>query len=194
MKKIIIALALIFSIVICLPSCAGNNYEEEFNKLNTLADKDYSFYTIDIEVKNNNGDMSVKENYMVTSVNGTRTVKYSIERLNDFVVDGDNIFVPNDYMNISSGTLSTTEAEIDKYAFPKFDFSSKTLVVRTLTNKGTYSHMHASVTSFESFMGRSIEGSDGQINVYYNNNQINSIEISFANQSGNFTTITYTIQ
>ena len=194
MKKLIIAFTLILAIVICLPSCGGNNYDADLKTLNSLADKDYSFFTIDIVVSNSNGSAAVKENYMVTEVNGTRTVKYHIERLNDFVIDGNNIYAPNGYTTVNEGTLSTSEAESNKYAVPSFEFSSTTLNVHSVTNKGTYSILNATVKSFDGFIQRDFEGSDAKVNVYYNSNQINSIEISFANASGSLTTITYTVQ
>ena len=79
MKKIIV-FALMLSLILCLPSCGANNYDGEFTTLNSLTDKSYTLYTIDINTTSPNGT-SARELYQVTSVDGTRTVKYSIERL-----------------------------------------------------------------------------------------------------------------
>jgi hypothetical protein len=195
MKKIIIVFALIFSIIICIPSCNNKeNYDETFNTINALSEKDYTFYTIDIEVKSNDGSLSLKENYLVTSVNGTRTVKYHIERFNQFVVDGEDIYVPNEYVTVTEGTLTSNESESEKYAFPSFNFSSNSVKVNSLVNSGTYSQLNANITSLEGLMGINVDASNPTIEVYYNNDQINSVEISYVNGSGNVTTLTYTIQ
>lgn len=194
MKKIIIALTLILAMILCLPSCNNSNeYSKDIETLNTLASNSVKSYTIEIKIVSTEGE-KITELYTVKETNGERTVKYRIERLNGFIVDGDNITFPDEYMTVTEGTLDAIESANEKYVFPSFNFSTDNLTVTKLSDHGTYNSMQANVKSIESFTGGSIDGRDAQIIVKYDAYQISSVALSFVSASGNTTTITYTVK
>lgn len=192
MKKIIV-FALMLSIILCLPSC-GNTYSKEFDTLNRLSsDIEYVFYTIDIETTDENG-LTVKEVYNVTNANGKIDATYRIERLNSFTVDGNNIYLPTDHINVTEGTLSESAAG-SGLALPKFNFSASSLSVTSAVNYGTYSYLTANITSMYGFMGLDFSGSSNHtLIVNYGANQINSLTISYTTDNGNAVYLTYVFQ
>ena len=194
MKKIIIALILVMALIVCLPSCdSSNKYNEDLNTLNSLASIGAKSYTINIKVNSPEGE-SITEIYTVKYTNDTRIVSYKTEKLNGFIIDGENISAPNEYITVAEGTLDATESANAKYAFPSFNFTKKAISVNKVSNHGTYRTMQAKINSLHEFTGGSLEGSDASLTVKYDNYQITSIVISYVTSSGNTTTITYTVK
>jgi len=194
MKKIIIALILVMAMMLCLPSCdKSSEYKEDLKALDALAANGAKSYTIEITVASAEGER-ITELYTVKETNGERTVKYKIEKLNGFVVDGDSISAPNEYMSVSEGTFDAAESASEKYAFPSFSFNSNNLSVNKISDHGTYSVMQASINSLNGFTGGSIDGQDPNVTITYNDYQITSIALSYTTASGNTATVTYTIK
>lgn len=195
MKKIIIAFVLIFSIVLCLSSCdepAQTDNEAEMNNLNAMAAIDYSVYSIEINVKSTFGN-EVTEKYSVIDVNDSKTVRYHIERLNSFAVNGDTVTVPDEYKTVSSGTLEASESNNAKYALPTFNFSSETISVNTIYDEDGIRVLEGSIISPVGFIGSDINGTNIQVSVQFTEKYLEKIVITYEN-GDSFTTITYVIE
>lgn len=195
MKKIIIAFVLIFSIVLCLSSCdepAQTDNEAEMNNLNAMAAIDYSVYSIEINVKSTFGN-EVTEKYSVIDVNDSKTVRYHIERLNSFAVNGDTVTVPDEYKTVSSGTLDASESNNTKYALPTFNFSSETISVNTIYDEDGVRVLEGSIISPVGFIGSDINGTNIQVSVQFTEKYLKKIVITYEN-GDSFTTITYVIE
>ena len=188
MKRIILALLVIFSLVIALPSCelsSGTASNPEFDWLNTLCARSFSNYTIDISVESEDG-VKVTEHYDVKIVDGVKNINYRIERLSAFdIVDGE-IVLPNDYMSVVEGSITTTEE--DEYALPTFNFSYDCLKSDVVISNT----LKAKITSLSKFMGVDFEATDAKVIAVYSSYTVESVSITYTSESGNVVTITYT--
>lgn len=192
MKKIIIALLLIFAMLICLPSCNDNTTKD--NTLETLNGLTRNFvtnkaYTIEVVVENASGD-KITEEYSITYAYGRRSVEYKIEKINAFIVDGDTITAPEEYITVSTGTYDREESANTRYDLPTFTFSDET--VKDYGAKDGI--MTGKVADLEAFMGSTVKATDATVEVHYNESNIGRITVSYKTESGNTTTITYTIK
>jgi hypothetical protein len=192
MKKIIIALLLIFAMLICLPSCNDNTNKD--NTLETLNGLTRNFvtnkaYTIEVVVENASGD-KITEEYSITYAYGRRSVEYKIEKINAFIVDGDTITAPEEYITVSTGTYDREESANTRYDLPTFTFSDE-----TVKDYGACDGiMTGKIADLEAFMGSTVKSTDATVEVHYNESNIGRITVSYKTESGNTTTITYTIK
>jgi hypothetical protein len=187
MKRIIIALLLVLTLVICLPSC-NQTGKNPLDTVNTLAQNASGNYTIEIQIASLNGD-KVTERYTVTEVDGTRSVSYRIEKINSFVIDGENITVPDDYMTVNEGVYSVEESASSEFDLPSFNFTTAALS-SVITEEGKIS---ASLSSTEDFMGAKLVGTGFTVSVNYTETAITSIVISYVTSFNNNVTVTYTL-
>ena len=189
MKRILIALFLVLSLIICLPSC-GEKIEEnpDFATYNELFNKTFENYTIDVSVTGINGDV-LNEQYVVTTEDGVRSVAYSIERLNQFEIEGDLINVPGNYVSVTTGEYSTEESKSQGFDVPKFNFSYKCLNDKEVAFANSYS---TGVTSVKDFMGLDVNATNGQVKLEYKGEKVISISVSFLTEAKSTVVITYT--
>ena len=208
MKRITIVLFLILSLVICLPSCRDDQKSSEstttttsattkapdvtlenpdFAKFNTMFGASFENYTITISSTAANGS-SVNKEYVVSSVNGERSVSYTIETLNDFIIDGDTISIPDEYKTVTKGIYDATESASTAFEVPKFKFSNTCINSEVITPVS----FKANITSIEQFMGLNIVATDAQFSLSYLGENVESIQISYVTESENTVVITYT--
>lgn len=190
MKKIIASLLLICSMLICLPSC-GNNTEADkaLKKLDTLAKNPSTDYYITIEVKNKLGE-KITEQYDVSFFYVKRMVDYRIERLNSFTVDGESIIAPDEYKTVTVGSYDLETSAEARFDLPAFSFTDKALKDYKLE----YGVFTAIIADPIEFFGKDLDCKDATLTVSYTESKINTVSISYKAESGNVTTITYTIK
>ncbi len=191
MKRIIISLILVFSFIICLPACSllSGNAEiyEKFNNFSSNVNK----YTIEIQVTSPNGNM-VNETYQVIVEGTTRTVNYLIEKINTITVDGNNITVPEDYIDVTEGTAQETVGSQDAYALPTFKFSDLALKNFERDTTSFPYKFSADVISTKSFMGVDLDANDITLTGAYLVTNFSYITLSYTTENGNTVTVTYT--
>lgn len=187
MKRIVIALCLIFSLIVCLPACEQVIEENpEFEILEAVINTEHSSYTIDISVEFPEGTLN--EKYEVIVSDGEYKVDYHIERFSGFDVDQNGITAPGSYISTSEGTLTGDDAL--SYKLPEFNFSygcltSDVIFLRTF---------RADITSMKAFVGMDVEATDATVEVEYTSSAVRNIIISYVNGDGNAVTITYDFQ
>ena len=194
MKRILIVLLLILSMMICLPACKNNKIEEnpEFAKFNTMFEAAFENYTITVDTTSPDGH-ELNDKYTVSTVNGNKTVTYSIETLNLFDISGDAISVPNGYKNVQAGTCDATEfnnvtnksLNLD---VPKFQFSYK-YINSDMIIPG---RVVAKINSLNGFMGLNVEVKEAKLALQYTADVPVSMQITYVTQNGNTVVITYT--
>lgn len=198
MKRIIIAILLICILITSLVACNGETTTKapanepptensKLVKLNELAEKLDGDFVIDVKVSSSTGHI-ISEKHTITIDGGKRNVTSRIERINEFIVEGDVITVPDEYSTVTEKALSDEEIAQGNFEIPAFSFKSSNLssVVSTKTQTT------AKVNSIKSFLGISIIGSDAKITVNHTDSAISSIEISYVTPQSNNVTITYT--
>ncbi len=190
MKKIIVSLLLICSMLICLPSCENNTEADKtLKKLNTLAAKPSTEYSISIEVQNASGDKIV-EQYDISFSYGRRMVDYRIERLNSFTVNSEEIIAPDGYKTVTTGSYDRETSAEARFDLPTFNFSDEALK----DYKAIDGVFTAKILDSVAFFGKDLDCNDATLTVSYTENKINTVSISYKAESGNVTTITYTIK
>ena len=190
MKRILIALFLVFSLLICLTGCPENAIEEnpDFATYNELFNKNFENYTINLTVTGASGDV-INEEYVVTTNNGVRSISYTIERLNQFNIDGDLIGMPENYVSVTTGEYTPDESASKGFDVPKFNFSYKCLNNKEVSFSNSYS---TGITSLNGFMGWDIETNEANVRLVFEENIVSYITVSFISSSNNTVDITYT--
>ena len=190
MKRTILSLMLVFSLIICLCGCVSSDNQEIYDRFNGFS-KDVSKYSIEICVTSPSGN-KVTETYDVTVEGASRTVNYRIEKLNTITVDGDEITVPEDYVSVSQGTLHSAAEGQDTYALPNFQFSDRALEnFKRNTASFPYS-FSADVVSLKDFMGIDLNATDITLTGGYLISNFSYITVAYATANGNTVTVTYT--
>ena len=189
MKRILIALFLVLSLIICLPSC-GEKIEEnpDFAKYNEMFNKTFENYTIDVAVTSSIG-LTRTEKYVVTTTDGVRSVSYKIEKLNEIDTSGDTIVLPEGYVSVTEGVYSAEQSANEGFNVPKFYFSYNCLDTREISTYNLYS---TGVTSIEKFMGLNVSATNGSVKLIFNKDVVTAIAVSFITESANTVAITYT--
>ncbi len=189
MKRILIALFLVLSLIICLPSC-GEKIEEnpDFAKYNEMFNKTFENYTIDVAVTSSIG-LTRTEKYVVTTTEGVRSVSYKIEKLNEIDTSGDTIVLPEGYVSVTEGVYSAEQSASEGFNVPKFYFSYNCLDTSEISTYNLYS---TGVTSIEKFMGLNVSATNGSVKLIFNKDVVTAIAVSFITESANTVAITYT--
>ena len=195
MKRILLVLLLIFSMVICLPSCNEKIEENpEFAKFNEMFNKDFENYTITVETTSVNGDI-LNNKYVVTTTDGNKMVNYRIETLNSFGVDGDTITTPESYKKIVEGTQSLDFMKFNNdlapymhCSVPQFIFSYSCLSSDVITPVS----FKATITSLSKFMNLNLNASNAKVYIEFSGAKAKSVEISYLTEAKSSVVITYT--
>ena len=189
MKRILIVIILVLSLVICLPSCEKKIKENpEFARFNEMFQVTFDNYKINVSSTSING-YTINDEYTVSTLNGTRTVYYKVETLNEFVCNGDTIEIPENYKTVTQGVYDAETSASSSFDIPKFNFSYKCIKSDVITSD-TFS---AEITSLVDFMGLDIKVTDAKFNASYSRTYPNSIEISYITKENVTVVITYTI-
>ncbi len=192
MKRILVALFLILSFVICLPSCNDSKVEEnpEFARFNEMFNAKFENYTITVSATAINSHLTATETYVVNTVNGERTVAYRIESLNLFEINGDSITVPENFITVTEGVYVGEDAMNSKYDVPEFKFSNTCLTPDIIKSDV----LCAYITSLSTFMGLDVPATDAAVIVSVENNAATSIQISYIDSANNYIDITYSFK
>ena len=185
MKKIIIALLVILSLVIALPSCDKEESNPDFDLLNELCSKDYFYYSISIVTET--ADSKLVESYDVAIEGGVKTVDYKTERYSTFEILPDGtVSVPTDFITVNEGTLTTEED--GEYAVPSFNFSYDSLKSDVVIGNT----LKAKIVSMSKFIGSYMNVTEAKVVADYTPTTLRSIEISFVTEASQTVTVTYT--
>ena len=191
MKRILVALFLILSFVICLPSCTTEVEENpEFARFNEMFNAKFENYTITVSATAINSHLTATETYVVNTVNGERTVAYRIESLNLFEINGDSITVPENFITVTEGVYVGEDAMNSKYNVPTFKFSNTCLSPEIIKSDVLCAH----ITSLSTFMGLDVPATDAAVIVSVENNAATSIQISYMDSANNYIDITYSFK
>ena len=196
MKRFLLVMLLVLSLVICLPSCVNDKPQQtpsieenpDFATYNAMFDKDFSSYVISMSITSINDDV-INETYRVNTVDGVRSVEYRIERLNQFVIDGELITAPDGYISVTEGVYDATESSAARFDVPDFNFSYACLGESEITVLNSYSN---DILSLEQFMGLDVTATDASLNLSFQNNEVKSISISYVSAEESTVVITYT--
>ena len=131
----------------------------------------------------------LNEQYVVTTEDGVRSVTYSIERLNQFEIEGDLIDVPENYVSVTTGEYTPEESKSQGFDVPKFNFSYKYLNNKEVAFTNSYS---TGITSVKDFMGLDVNSTNGQVKLEYKGEKVTSISVSFVTEADSTVVITYT--
>ena len=192
MKRILIVVLLLISIVICLPSCFDDNtsntptIEEnvDFASYNSMFEKEFTDYTIEVSIIGANNEV-INETYNVSLENGVRIVTYRVERLNQFTIEGDQISIPEGYISVEEGIYTENT---ERFNVPKFNFSYTCLGTSDVTLPVSYS---TNITDLAKFMGSSIKVTDASVKLEFNGSSAQAISISYVTESENTVSIKY---
>lgn len=186
MKRIIIVLILL-SLTICLPACSEKE-NPEFARFNEMFDGSFETYKITVSSTSVSGQ-TVNNEYMITTMDGERRVSYKTEKLNEFIVDGDVIEIPTEYMTYEEGTYDAERSASSEFDIPDFNFS-----ITCLSNPSiSQNELSADITSLSDFMGIDVDAKTASCTVSYSGAYVNSIEISYVTEESVTVVITYTI-
>ena len=190
MKKIAILLTLAV-IFISLVSCGGTDVYE---KLNEMVSEAYSSLTVDIKTEQNGESLSSK--YVIENKKDTTEIYYNIRFFSIFTKDENgNYTAPDSYQKQYIGTVTLRDGEIIKtsgfalenaelISFPSFSFDERYFSnVRDNQEDGIFS---ADVINPLGFTGKSLRCSNMKLEVYYKNDNIHSMKISYLSQNGIF--------
>lgn len=190
MKRFLIALLLIFSIVICLPSCQQPPVIEEnpeFDRFNSMFAQGFENYTITVSTTSPNGQV-VNKKYVITTVNGERSISYEIETLNPFVIIDGVLTAPKEYKTVESGTYNNDLATQGTFDVPKFTFSYR-YIENDMIIPGRFI---AKIIALDGFTGLDIKSSEAKFTLDFAENAPKSMQITYVSKSNNTVVVTYT--
>lgn len=192
MKRFLIALILVLSLVICLPACNDSTVEENpaFEGYNQMLSAQFDNYTINISTTTNDGQV-ITEQYVVSTTNGVRSVEYVIERFNSFIVDGDSITVPGEYKTTTVGVYTASDSESSKFDIPTFNFSYKYLTNNEFSSDYSYS---TRIKSLKGFMGLEINAKNASVAFAFSLGKAEYIEVTYDTESANTVVVSYTFE
>lgn len=194
MKRIFIALFLVLSFVICLPSCFNTQENADFEKFNEMLNIAFDNYQITVLTSSPNGYV-LNNSYNIKSIDGVSKIEYHVETLNEFTLENGNNIIPNGYKTVSEGVCENAQNTpgLDLYYNPHFKLSSDSISSYTVTPE----LFSAQIASLSGFMGLDKgldEGyvSSANLSISYSENRVNSLEITYVTHIGNTVVITYT--
>lgn len=203
MKRILTSILLILVIALSLTSCdliKDKLGDPVFNQLNELIKAEHNDYTISISLKDKNSH-TLNETYVATTAeNGNTTITYTVERLNKFNVNGNNVTIPNSYKKVLTGyavingeNLFEQEGDnigIDflKVKIPAFNFNDKAIENAIVAD----GKLTADVIDQTEFFGYELTTEPMQAEVEFNEEAIGEITLTFKTAEGSDAVVVYT--
>ena len=210
MKKRFIAfallLALLMSLVACLPEDKGDpdedtpgeddtNVDAVYDVINGLSAQSYTKVKLDISTVT--GEIELKASYSLTQ----SSVTYSVEKLNMLPTDGDMTNASPDYKKTVTGTAvvengKVTQLDGEAVTLPTYD----ELKGAFNFNKSNFSNvtvesgkLSASVVSPSTFLGTQVSVTDMKITIEYNSSSLESVTLTYKTASSSVNTV-YTFE
>ena len=150
-----------------------------------MFDKEFVNYTIEVSITGANNEV-INEKYNVTLQNGVRVVTYYVERLNPFIIEGDQISIPEGYVTVEEGVYTENT---ERFNVPNFNFSYTCLSTSDITFPGSYS---SDITNIAKFMGSSLNVTDASVKLEFDGDEATAINVSYVTEAGNTVEIKYT--
>lgn len=188
MKNMFKALSLLLVLIVCLASCdTQSSYQTHLDTVNSLLEYYFPSYSITVTVESDNWH-KITEKYTVRTEGYERFVDYRVEKLNAFETTNSGIVAPEEYITVTEGTVSIVDVNNTDFSVPEFDFSKNSL------KNINYSDgiLKANIISLSSFMDMSDDGSQGTVEVSFDNETLNYILVCYTTTNGNFVVIQYT--
>ncbi len=193
MKTKILSILCVIATVFSLCACMNQNAAEDalLRELNSYAAMRYESYTIKVETANRNGG-KVTEFHTVTVVDGIRNVNSRFQKLNPFIIDGDTLTAPEEYMTEWETTSTVDEGESTAFGLPGFRLNRDSLT-NLKSDKESYPYvLNADVTSTAALMQDSIDGTGFKLEIEYITGSLYSLQLRYKTENGNDVTVTYT--
>jgi hypothetical protein len=193
MKKTIVSILCIMAVLLSLSACGNQNGAEDalLTSLTGYAAESFDSYTIQIEAADRNGS-KVTQTHTVTVADGVRNVHILTEKINPFIVDGDNITSPEEYMTVTAETCTVNVSESNAFALPSFQFNQDSLTNIKLDTESYPYVLKADVVSTEALMQDDIAGTDFKLEIEYITGSLYAVELRYITENGNKMTVTYT--
>ena len=203
MKKIITSIILLLIIALSFTSC--ELLEERFGDptyrlLNKLVEAGQDDYSISITLTDKNSH-TLNETYdVITAGNGNKTILYTVERLNKFIINEGTVTPPTSYKQVLTGyavvngenlfELKGDEVDVDftKLTLPTFKFSKSALDNVTVED----GKLTADVISQSDFLGYELTEGEVELVVEFGEDAIGAITLTFATATETNVTLVYT--
>ena len=179
--------------LLSLSACVSQDpaLDELLQDLSEYAAVSAESYSLVIETTERGG-ATITEKYTVTFADGVRNVTGRIEKINPFLVDGDTITAPDEYMTVTESSFTVSASESDAFALPAFKFSQDTLSEITTDLTSFPYVLTADVTSPSAFMGTEVAGSNMKLTAEYVLGSLYAIQLRYKTENDNTVTVTYT--
>ena len=192
MKKTILSIICVIAMLLSLSACVTNAAEDaKLAQLSDYAATPYDSYTIQIVTTNRNGG-KVTQKHSVAVIDGVRNVTSRTETINSFVIDGESITAPDEYMTVTESTTTVNVSDSTAFGLPSFKFSRDALTNIKWDEESYPYVMTADITSTAAFMQDDLDGTGFKLEVEYVTGSIYSLQISYKAVSGNNITVIYT--
>ena len=209
MKKIIISIVLLLSLLMCMTACSGSKNPEPtpggdtttptppsqatetiYDKLDDFADLNYQ--QIKLTIVTVTDDIQLSANYTLSQSN----VSYSVEQLNMLPSNGNLIGISPDYKTTRTGYAKivdgkVTELDGEEVTLPTYDelkgnFSFAESNFKNVTTQGN--SLSADVDSPSSFYGSTVNVQNMKLTVEYTETALSKIVITYQTANSTVTT------
>ena len=209
MKKIIISIVLLLSLLMCMTACSGSKNPEPtpggdtttptppsqatetiYDKLDDFADLNYQ--QIKLTIVTVTDDIQLSANYTLSQSN----VSYSVEQLNMLPSNGDLTGISPDYKTTRTGYAKivdgkVTELDGEEVTLPTYDelkgnFSFAESNFKNVTTQGN--SLSADVDSPSSFYGSTVNVQNMKLTVEYTETALSKIVITYQTANSTVTT------
>lgn len=188
-KRLLVAIALIL-VLVCVTLAACNNYSETLDKINGLLDVDYS--KVEITLTTKISDVTLNGKYTLTFSGDVINIVYSYDKLNEISIGGSNSFTTtvSGTAKMQNGVIISDTNQINMDAQPDFTrFSFKQAYFRNIY--ATNNKFTADVRNAKSFVGGSFNGANMKVKVFFGDDSISEIDLSYISKKGADVSVVY---
>ncbi len=195
--------AILFGIAVlaCVLTIAGCDTEDsvttDYDKLNELADKEYSSITLNVSTAVNG--VTLAGEYVSTATDDGYQITYTYDQMAVFGEDEGDIVIPDSYKQTLSGTAVISNGVVTSQSGDEVDLTIGQLTASGLsfdsknfneanTASGKFT---AKVTEIDAFLGQSVSASDMTVAVSYSETALSSLTIEYRSKNGAAVTMTY---
>lgn len=191
MKKTLISILCILALVLSLSACTLPTNDELPRTLSDYAAQQYDSYTVQIVTESPNGGKTT-ETYEVTVANGIRTANCCREQINPFIIEGNVITPPEEYMTVQEYTVSVGIGETTAFGLPGFRFTEDAVSNLTCNTEVFPYTFKCNVISTEKFMQDSIDFKTMTVEGEYVVGSLYHIQLRYTTTDNHTVTVTYT--
>ena len=193
MKKFCLLLVISILLIVTLCACdlITNVTASDMEKFNTLLDVDYDGWTL--SVSTTTGDVTLNNKFVVTKETEKTTIDYTLEKLNEISIDGNNEFKTTirGSVTVVDGKIVSIDGEEANLDVEQFDEVSMVFKLNYFKNISLNSTtLSADVTNPSGFLGCEIDCQDMKLLAKYSDD-FDYIKINYTNTDGSSVEIKY---